>query len=180
MRVELTDEELQHAESLAEARLHEPSRRRSPDRPTARNIESQRRGAVGEIAAARLLREQGFEVVAGFERDAEDECDLKANGLGLEVMTARIAHRHKTGFCVPPNKLWAAQRRRAIGYIFMGTGPESHPRVVEAQRGVLLEHVDLDPVQSTFVNNPNSPVDNYVVRPENLIPPEDFFRLFEA
>lgn len=175
--VTLTDEELAAAEKIAAARLSDPNRRLSPDRPTARNTVSQRRGAVGEIAATKFLRENGFEVEPGFETDNPAESDLAVGGNRIEVMTAQIAHRDKTGFCVPPNKLRAARSRRAVGYLFVGTGPEEHPRTVVVQGAVRLERVDADPCRDTWVSSPKWSVTNFVVRDEDLYSPREFVDL---
>lgn len=173
MRIRLNDDEIEVAERIAAARMTDDTRRRSPDRPTARNPAAQRRGAVGEVAAARFLRGAGFEVQKGYELDEETESDLTVNGNRLEVMTAQILHRERTGFCVPPNKLWAARRRGAIGYLFVGTGPEEYPSEVEIQAAAMVDDIDADPARMTYVSNPNYAVENFVVRPELLLDPED-------
>lgn len=177
MRIELTDDEIAAAEVLANARRNEAARRHSPDRPTSKGLVSQRRGAIGELVAAKYLRQGGLSVEAGFEEDLRGHSDLTAGGCRIEVMTAQIAHRAKTGFCVPPNKLWAARQREAMGYLFVGTGPEDHPRGAWIQGGVRLENVDADPPRDTFVSNPKYAVQNHVIRESDMLQPAEFLEL---
>ena len=177
VRVRLTESELAAAETVAVARLQDDQRRHSPDRRTARNPVSQRRGAVGEIAATKFLRANGFEVEPGFESDNPAESDLAVSGHRVEVMTAQVAHRQKTGFCVPPNKLWAARQRGAVGYLFVGTGPEERPQDVVVQGAVRLENVDADPPRETWVSSPRSSAINHVVRDEDICSPHEFVEL---
>lgn len=174
MEISLSDEEVKFAETMAQARLTEQGRRQSPDRPTSRNPNAQRRGAVGEIAAASFLEKSGCTVVTGYEEDRVGDSDLTVDGIRVEVMTAQRAHREKTGFCVPPNKLWAARQRGAIGYLFVGTGPETSPRKAVIQGGVILQNVDADPARETFVSRPENAVNNHVIREEHLLSAEEF------
>lgn len=176
VEVTISEFELAEAKELARARLEESSRRRSPDRPTARNTPAQIRGAVGEIAAARWLQDEGCEVDRGFEADA-DEPDIRANGAGLEVMTAQISHREVTGFCVPPNKLWAARQRRAAGYLFVGTDDSAEPTTVWVQAFARVDDVDLDEPRHTSVRPGSFSVLNHVVRPELLMTPAELVRV---
>lgn len=173
IEIELTDAELQQAHELAAARLNDSERRRSPDRPTSRNPTAQVRGACGEIAAAKWLRAEGFEVREGFLVD-EDDPDLTADGIGLEVMTAQVAHREITGVCVPPNKLWAARQRGAAAYVFVGTGGEAEPRRVYIQHLCRLEDVDRENTpQPTQVHAHSPAVDNYVIPADRLLDPAE-------
>lgn len=172
VEIVLEPDDVESARDLASRRLHEPRRRLSPDRPTARNPAAQLRGSIGEIAAARWLVSEGLDVRRGFDDDARDISDLVVAGVPVEVMTAQVAHRERTGFCVPPNKLWAARQRRAWGYIFVGTGAEDVPTAVLIQGGCAIEDVDLDPVKATYVNSPRYSVDNFVVREAALLTPD--------
>lgn len=173
VRVVLSDEDMELADRLAFARLHEASRRQSPDRPTARNPKAQFRGAAGEIACRKWLEGEGFILEGGFLEDRASDADLVVSGVSIEVMTAQVAHRAITGFCVPPNKLAAARRRNAWGYLFAGTGGEDRPNVVEIQGGVRSHDVDLDPARETRVSERSPSVLNFVVRPESLLLPGD-------
>lgn len=168
------------AELLANERMGDPARRQSPDRPTSRNLIAQRRGAIGELVAARYLRDNGFQVEAGFESDHRSQSDLTADGHRIEVMTAQISHRERTGFCVPPNKLWAARQRQAVGYLFVGTGSEESPQGATVQGGVRIEHVDADDPRDTYVNNPAYAVNNYVIRGEDMVQPAEFLELLRG
>lgn len=131
--IDVSEAVLEKAKHLAAARMNEPSRRLSPDRPSARNLASQIRGAVGELIVAEWLRSHNFELSEGFIDDKIHKSDIVVNGLSIEVMTAKIEDRIKTGFCVPPNKLNAARRRGAWGYIFVGTNSDSPPQKVLLQ-----------------------------------------------
>jgi hypothetical protein len=163
----------EQAEALADARLGDSARRLSPDRLTARNRAAQLRCAYGEIGAAKWLRDQGFQVETGFVDDHVHKCDLSVAGVGCEVMTAQIAHRQITGFCVPPNKLGAARHRGAWGYIFVGTGSETPPLRVCIQGAVVLGKVNADPPRLTRVSAHSVPVLNHVIRPTDLLSPLD-------
>jgi len=170
MIVEIDDAEAKRAEGIATSRLEEQSRWHSRHRPTSRNLTSQLRGAIGEIAAVKWLRSEGLTVEAGFENDERDDSDLTVDGLRIEIMTAQIRHREITGFCVPPNKLWAARKRGAIGYLFIGTDGSPQPREALIQSGVKIDDVDADPPRETFIN-PKFPVVNFVIRESDLLSP---------
>jgi len=170
--VEIDDIDVETARQLALARLTEVQRQQSVHRPTARNVKAQYRGAAGELAARNWLRSRGLSVDSGFEDDRPQDSDLTVGGHRIEVMTAQIAHRRVTGFCVPPGKFRAAQRRGAIGYLFIGTGPEDEPRRFLVQGFCQLSRVALaDPVP-TRVSERSPAVTNHVVAPENIDHPE--------
>ena len=165
---------------LAEARLSDGARHLSPHRATSRNLPAQLRGALGEVVAVRWLRSTGFMVERGFESDEIWCTDLIADGVRIEVMTAQVAHRAITGFCVPPNKLAAARLRRAWGYLFMGTGAEHPCNRVLVQAAIELAYVAaVDPV-STRVSERSLPVLNHVMKPEHLLAPEVFVERLRA
>ena len=174
---DVSSEMLAHATRLAEARLNDPGRRLSPDRKSARNMQSQIRGALGELVATMWLESCGFEHDRGFENDSMAASDLTVNGVSIEVMTAKIGDRLKTGFCVPPNKLAAARSRGAWGYLFIGTDDLAPPRRLLVQGAVRIDDVDSMPPRMTYVNNPAYSVLNHVVEDHLLLKPE---RLVEA
>ncbi len=169
--IRLNDSEMEQARGLAHARATEAERRRSPDRPTSANAPAQLRGAVGEAAAAKWAEGEGYAVERGFEAD-EDEPDLRISGVGFEVMTAQVRHREVTGFCVPPNKLWAHKQRGVRGYVFVGTGSEQAPQEVEIQALCRIEDVDVEPARPTSVRPGGKPVDNYVIPDDRLLAPD--------
>lgn len=176
-----TSAERAEAMRLAEARMSEPGRRLSPDRPTSRNIGAQLRGALGELGAVGWLRGLGFPVECGFESDDVRRTDVTVGGVRIEIMTAQIAHRAITGFCVPPNKLQAARSRRAWGYLFLGTGPENPCERVCVQAAIELARVDMTPPRLTSVSARSTPVLNHVMRTEDLLSaPEFLVRLRQA
>ena len=162
---------LKKATQLANARLTESARRVSPDRPSARNLDSQIRGAVGELIASEWLRANSFKVDDGYMDDHIHNSDLVVNGVSIEVMTAKIGDRRITGFCVPPNKLNAARRRKAWGYLFVGTNEDSPPKKVLIQGVTYVGDVDSHEPRNTYVNNPQFAVLNFVVEPNNVRPP---------
>ena len=168
---EVTPAILTRATRLAEARLNEPGRRLSPDRKSARNLQSQIRGALGELVATMWLESHGFGHERGFETDSISASDLTVNGVSIEVMTAKIGDRTKTGFCVPPNKLAAARSRGAWGYLFIGTDDLAPPERLLVQGAVRIEDVDSQPPRMTFVNNPAYSVLNHVVEEQLLLQP---------
>lgn len=168
---DVTPEMLERATKLAQARLTESHRRLSPDRKSARNLQSQIRGALGEIVGALWLSENQLLTERGFEDDMPFASDLAVRGIPIEVMTAKIGDRDKTGFCVPPNKLRAAQARGAWGYLFIGTDDHSPPRRLLVQAVTRVDLVDTRPPRETFVNNPAFAVLNYVIEPQNLQSP---------
>lgn len=86
-------------------------------------------------------------------------------------MTAQIEHRVVTGFCVPPNKLAAARKRNAWGYLFVGTGREVPCDRVLIQAAIQLVHVDADPPRHTSVSPTSPSVLNHVMRKEHLLDP---------
>ena len=167
---------LEQATRLAEARLNDPRRRLSPDRKSARNIQSQIRGALGEIVATMWLEESGFRNERGYENDEVSSTDLTVNGVCIEVMTAKRGDRLRTGFCVPPNKLAAARSRGAWGYLFVGTDDFAPPRRLCIQGAVKARDVDSQPARMTYVNNPDYAVLNFVVEDRNLVEPLRFLR----
>lgn len=168
---EVTPEMLDKATELAHARLTEPNRRLSPDRKSARNLNSQIRGALGEIVGSVWLAENQLLSNRGFEDDTPFVSDITVRGVPIEVMTAKIGDRLKTGFCVPPNKLRAARARSAWGYLFIGTDDDSPPRRLLVQAVAHVDLVDTQPPRETFVNNPAFSVLNYVVEPHNVKSP---------
>lgn len=173
-------DDIEHARRLAEARMEDPSRRLSPDRPTARNMNAQLRGALGELAAVKWLRAGGLQPGEGFESDAMHSSDLQVGDLRLEIMTAQIAHREITGFCIPPNKLAAARKRGAWGYLFIGTGREVPCERLLIQAAIELAHVDADAPRHTSVSSSSPSVLNHVMRTEHLIHPEALLRLLRT
>lgn len=170
--VEIDDSDVETARRLALARLVEVQRQQSVHRPTARNPKAQYRGAAGELAARNWFRSNGFSVETGFEEDRPGDSDLTIYGRRIEVMTAQIAHRHTTGFCVPPGKLRAAERRNALGYLFIGTGPEQEPRNFLIQGFSELSHVGLSDPVPTRVSERSPAVLNHVVAPQYIERPE--------
>jgi hypothetical protein len=168
------------ATQLANARLTESERRSSPDRPSARNLHSQIRGAVGELIASEWLRANSFKVDDGYMDDHMHNSDLVVNGVSIEVMTAKIQDRRITGFCIPPNKLNAAQRRQAWGYLFIGTDEESPPKRVLIQGVTSIDKVDSREAQETYVNNPQFAVLNFVVEPNNVRPPNELLTYLKS
>lgn len=172
--ISFSPEERLLAGRLASARMSDPKRRLSRDRPTARNLAAQVRGALGEIGAVQWLRSLGASVESGFECDDPGRTDIIAWGWPIEIMTAQVAHRQLTGFCVPPGKLRAARARGAWGYLFVGTGPEHPCARVCIQAAVELRHVDADPARPTRISAASPAVVNHVVRAEHLIQAGDF------
>lgn len=172
--IDFTSAEHARAMRLAEARLTEPGRRLSPDRPTARNVAAQLRGALGELGAVGWLRGLDFPVECGFESDDVRRTDVNVGGVRLEIMTAQIAHREITGFCVPPNKLQAARLRRAWGYLFLGTGPENPCERVCVQAAIEIARVDALPPRFTRVSAYSLQVLNHVMRTEDLLSAPQF------
>ena len=173
----VTETMLKQAREIAEARLHDSSRRLSPDRPTARNLQSQIRGALGEIVAREWLSRYVLHIESGFLEDHVSQTDLSIGNLGVEVMTAKVNDRKQTGFCVPPNKLAAARSRRAWGYLFVGSDNLVPPQMMTIQFAVRLEDVDSAPARHTYVNNPSFRVLNFVVEEDRLMTPEEFLRI---
>jgi hypothetical protein len=164
----LVDVEVDEARRLALARLNEVQRHQSAHRPTSRNSAAQYRGAAGEIAARKWLTFENLKVESGFEEDRPWDSDLTVAGLRIEVMTAQIAHRTVTGFCVPPGKLAAARRRMAIGYLFVGTGSEQEPRDFLIQGFASIDEIDREPARPTRVSERSPSVLNHVV-PSRLL-----------
>lgn len=169
VEIDLTEEEQAEVMGLAEARL--TGRQHSPTRPNASSLASQYRGAAGEVAAARWLVDEGFAVNRGFKHD-NGQPDLEVNGWGIEVMSAQVSHREATGFCVPPNKLWAARQRDALGYLFVGLPPEEYSPRVWIQAFTYTGQVDADPVTNTSASPGGTAIPNHVVRSEHLYSPE--------
>jgi len=169
--IDVSDAVIRKAERLATARLTEAGRRLSPDRPTSRNSRSQIRGAVGELVVADWLRSLKFALSEGFLDDKVHDSDINVKGISIEVMTAKIEDRIRTGFCVPPNKWEAASRRNAWGYVFVGTNSDSPPRWVLLQGVAELSDIALNPPKLTFVNNPDLAIENYIVEPRCLKSP---------
>jgi len=166
--------DIEDATAIAEQRLDASAgRQHSVTRPTSGNLPAQIRGALGEIAVERWLARNELPVTSGgWKEDKPFDCDVTVGPTKLEIMTAQIAHREKTGFAVPPRKLAAARRRGASGYVFVGTGPESPPRKALIQAFTPVEFVDLDEVTLTSVSGrEGSWVENHVVRPEHLLDP---------
>jgi hypothetical protein len=178
--LDVSAEVLKKATQLANARLTESARRLSPDRPSARNLDSQIRGAVGELIASEWLRANSFKVDDGYMDDHIFNSDLVVNGVSIEVMTAKIGDRKKTGFCVPPNKLHAARRRKAWGYLFIGTNEDSPPKKVLIQGVTSVGDVDSQEPRDTYVNNPQFAVLNFVVEPNNVRPPVELLTYLKS
>lgn len=178
--IQVDADDIAHAHRLAEARMADPSRRLSPDRPTARNMNAQIRGALGELAAVKWLRANGMQPGAGFEADSMHSSDLQVGDVRLEIMTAQIAHREITGFCVPPNKLAAARKRSAWGYLFVGTGREVPCEQLLIQAAVALAYVDADSPRHTAVSPSSPSVLNHVMRAEHLLQPEALLRVLRT
>lgn len=176
IEISVTEDMVSRARVIAEARLNDQSRRLSPDRPTARNIDSQIRGALGEIVAEMWMVSKLFPVESGFEADKVSDTDLTVNDIGVEVMTAKVGDRLKTGFCVPPNKLAAARSRGAWGYLFVGSDNLAPPSTMWIQGAVRTEHVDSVPARHTYVNSPRFSVLNFVIEENYLLTPEQFLR----
>jgi len=170
--VEIDDTDVETARRLALARLEEVQRQQSVHRPTARNPQAQYRGAAGELAARNWFRSNGFSVESGFEEDRPEDSDLSICGRRIEVMTAQIAHRQITGFCVPPGKFRAAQRRNALGYLFIGTGPELEPRNFLIQGFSELSRVGLSEPMPTRVSERSPAVLNHVVSAQYIERPK--------
>ena len=99
--LDVSVEVLKKATQLANARLTESARRSSPDRPSARNLDSQIRGAVGELIASEWLRANSFKVDDGYMDDHILNSDLVVNGVSIEVMTAKIEDRKKLDSVYP-------------------------------------------------------------------------------
>lgn len=175
VEVVLSEEEQTQAMDLAESRLTDGEL--SPTRPSASSLASQHRGAVGEMATAKWLRDEGHAVEECFCVDQIEKPDIIVNGLGIEVMTAQAHHREMTGFCVPPNKLWAARQRDAIGYLFVAMPVEEYATTAWIQAFAYTAEVDVDPPVETSVRPGGTGVMNYMIRPENLYSPEHLFGL---
>lgn len=174
---EIDDIDVETARKLAVARLNEVQRHQSVHRPTARNSSAQFRGAAGEIAARRWLRSCGFVIESGFEKDLPADSDLTVGQTRVEIMTAQIAHREVTGFCVPPSKLKAARRRGAVGYLFVGTGPEQEPRRFLMQGFCRIESVDRVTAVHTRVSERSPSVLNHVVPLRDVEPVSELIKL---
>lgn len=178
--IDVSDTIISKATRLATVRLNEPRRRSSPDRPSARNLDSQIRGAVGELVVAEWLRSFNFVLSEGFLDDEMHDSDIAVKGVSVEVMTAKVGDRIKTGFCVPPNKLSAARRRNAWGYIFVGTDYDSPPRRVLLQGVVEISNIDTMLPRETFVNSPDFSILNYVVEPCYLKSPSYLIQILSG
>jgi hypothetical protein len=174
---EIDDIDVETARRLALARLNENQRHMSAHRPTARNNSAQFRGAAGELAARRWLLANGFVSEDGFETDLPTASDLTVGTTRIEVMTAQIAHREVTGFCVPPSKLKAATRRGAVGYLFVGTGPELEPRRFLMQGFCRLEDVGGVAAIHTRVSEHSPSVLNHVVPAGKMQPVDELIKL---
>ena len=172
MRYSVAPDVREHAKEIARKRLSDSSRHHSAHRPTARNLNSQTRGALGELYTRRWLIDSGFKVESGFEDDNVISSDLYVNKWPIEVMTAKISDRVKTQFCVPPNKFHAACKRGAWGYVFAGTDDSDDCDLVVIQGGIQLSEVSQFPIQETYVNNPNFAVMNYVIPARSLLSPK--------
>jgi len=178
--VEIDEIDVETARRLALARLVEVQRQQSAHRPTSRNPVAQYRGAAGEIAARKWIRLNGIEVESGFEADKPTDSDLTVGSIRIEVMTAQIEHRKVTGLCVPPGKFRAAARRGAVGYLFVGTGPEREPRRFLIQNFCKLAVVDLNEPVYTRVSDQSPAVLNYVVSANAAEPPYELIRLLSS
>jgi len=174
---EIDDVDVETARRLALARLNEEQRHMSVHRPTARNKSAQFRGAAGELAARRWLVANGFVSESGFEMDLPTASDLTVGTTRIEVMTAQIAHREVTGFCVPPSKLRAATRRGAVGYLFVGTGPEKEPRRFLMQGFCRLGDVGAVAATHTRVSARSPSVLNHVVPADKMQPVDQLINL---
>lgn len=171
MWIEIDEAEVEGARRLATARLVEVARQQSAHRPTARNQAAQFRGAAGELAARKWVISADIHVESGFELDLPQHSDLTVGDQRIEIMTAQIAHREVTGFCVPPGKLNAARRRRALGYLFVGTGPEQEPRRFLIQGFAPIDVIDRHSARQTRVSERSPSVLNFVVSEEDLLAP---------
>lgn len=169
--MDVSADDRREAWTVARQRAATPDRMLSPTRPSAAGPTAQYRGALGEVMALRWLTEQGLAVEGGFEADSVSTPDLVVSGVGIEVMTAQLAHREATGFCVPPNKLWGARQRGATAYLFVGVDGSSSPDSVTIQAWCGIDDVDLDGVTDTKVRAGGIAVANHVVRPSRLHPP---------
>jgi hypothetical protein len=167
--------DIEDATEIAKLRLDASSgRQHSVTRPTSGNLPAQIRGALGEIAVERWLARNELPVTAGgWKEDRPLDCDVTVGTTRIEIMTAQIAHREKTGFAVPPGKLNAARRRGASGYVFVGLGPEMPPRRALIQAFAPIAIVDSSEVTLTSVSERDgSWVQNHVIPGELLLEPE--------
>lgn len=172
--IELDEREQAFAAELGRRRIDELSRHTSPDFKPSLNPMGQARGAAGEIATAKWLRQAGFNVAEGFVEDDPTQCDITVNGFRVEVMTTRVADRAITGTCVPPGKLRAARRRGAWGYVFAATEDDDLARVL-IQAVAVCDDIDHDPSRVTSVGSASR--ENYVVRESHLSHPSTLLTL---
>jgi len=166
--------DIEDATEIAKLRLDASAgRQHSVTRPTSGNLPAQIRGALGEIAVERWLARNQMPVTAGgWKEDRPFDCDVSIGSTRLEIMTAQIAHREKTGFAGPPRKLVAARRRGASGYVFVGVGPEMPPSRALIQAFVPIAVVDSNPVTLTSVSGRDgSWVENHVIPDGELLDP---------
>lgn len=156
------------------------TRHLSPDRPHTGNPTSQLRGALGEVVAARWLWEQKYQLDCGFLTDASDKPDITIDGCGIEVMTAQFSQRQRVGFAVPPNKLWAAERRGAAFYLFVGVGAEFPPNVVLIQAFAWVKDVAKCPVVDTQLRPDIPVIRNHVIPAAALFEPDGLRQAMEG
>lgn len=176
----VSDESRIEAVRIAELRLSDTSRHLSRHRPTARNLTSQVRGALGELYACQWLSDNDLEVETGFREDLVGSCDIDVGGRRIEVMTAKISDREKTQFCVPPGKLKAARNRGAWGYLFVGTDDARDCQVVTIQGGIELHRIEAFPRAMTYVSRPEFAVENHVIPHASLLTPDDVLAMLKS
>jgi hypothetical protein len=174
----ISDQNRADANRLAEVRLSQSARWHSPHRITARNINSQIRGALGEIVLKAYLTDI-FGSVNGSGSDDDDVAltDVSFPRGSFEIMTAQIRHREITGFCVPPGKFAAAKARSADGYVFVGTDSYPETRFICVQAWIDIGHIDTRPPRLTSVSESSIAVTNFVVEPQFLRNPRELFAL---
>ena len=174
--LEVTTEMRKRALHLAEQRLKDATRWHSAHRITSRNLTSQFRGALGEVAlVAHLMKLYGTVDPTGSEMDDVRSTDVVFPRGSFEIMTAQVAHRLKTGFCVPPNKLRAAQARSADGYIFVGTDSSPETQQIFVQAWAPIAVIDVGPSKVTSVSANSPGVENFVVEHADLRNPVQLF-----
>jgi len=110
----------------------------------------QRFGALGEEAAAELLRSQGYRIVAKNHRCRRGEVDLVAERGDLLVFV-EVRTRRSSIFGAPEETVDARKQRRVIAaardYLARWRGPERGARfdvvaVVDSPRGPQLTHFE--------------------------------------
>lgn len=176
LELTITDQNRADAVRLAEIRLSQSTRWHSAHRITARNMNSQVRGALGEIVLKSYLTDVfGSVNGAGSDDDIVALTDVAFPRGSFEIMTAQIRHREITGFCVPPGKLRAAKARSADGYVFVGTDSYPETRFICVQAWVEIGNIDSKPPRPTSVSASSIAVSNFVVEPQFLRNPMELF-----